>query len=53
MNRDYWPMQPTFISDCQKIGNNDFDVDGCEPVGIRYPNIHGIFKVDELRENKL
>lgn len=49
MNKKYWPIQPTFISDCKNKGCKGLYTDDCENSELRIPNIHGIFKADELR----
>lgn len=41
MDKKYWPIQPTFISYCPLVGQRSEH--------LKYPNIEGVFKVDELR----
>ena len=44
MNKDYWPIKPTFISDCKEFSEKDFKLGE-----VRHPNVDGLLKVDELR----
>lgn len=48
MDKKLWPIQPTFISDCRIIGDKDV-VEKRERPELRFPNIHGVLKADELR----
>lgn len=44
MNKDYWPIQPTFISDCKEVSEKGFTLNE-----VRHPNVDGLLRVDELR----
>lgn len=50
MNCNFWPIQPTFISDCQIKSDSDGGYwQEQEHRQLRFPNIHGMLKADELR----
>lgn len=49
MNKNLWPIQPTFISDCRIIGSKDVQMEKRKQSEMRFPNIHGVLKADELR----
>jgi len=49
MNKNLWPIQSTFISDCRTIGGKDVQMEKRKQSEMSFPNIYGVLKADELR----